>query len=141
MENSFNLARVAFSPGEFAALFGKSQTWGYRKIYSGAVKAITEQGRILIPAAEVERILATAARYEGTKPKKVPQTKEQWQRVAPQLQSAWQIFVQQRRKVLPSVQKTIKPASAAVPRRKMQASGSERQAARARLIRKHGDNR
>lgn len=141
MANSSNLARVAFSPGEFAALFGKSQTWGYRKIYSGAVKAITEQGRILIPAAEVERILATAARYEGIKPKKVPQTKEQWQRVTPQLQSAWQSFVQQRRKSLPSVQKPVKPTPTAVPRRQIPASGSERQAARARLIRKRGDNR
>ena len=139
MANSSNLARVAFSPGEFAALFGKSQTWGYRKIYSGAVKAITEQGRILIPAAEVERILATAARYEGIKPKKAPQTKEQWQRAAPQLQSAWQSFVQQRRKSLPSVQKPLKPAT--VPRRQIPASGSERQAARARLIRKRGGNR
>ena len=63
------LERVAFSPGEFAALFGKSQTWGYRQIYSGKVKAITEHGRILIPAAEVEAILQTAGIYNGLKPK------------------------------------------------------------------------
>ena len=49
--------RVTFSPGEFAALFGKSQTWGYRQIYAGKVKTITEYGRILIPASEVDRIL------------------------------------------------------------------------------------
>ena len=61
--------RVAFSPGEFAALFGKSQTWGYRQIYAGKVKTITEYGRILIPAAEVERVLGTAGVYDGLKPK------------------------------------------------------------------------
>jgi hypothetical protein len=61
--------RVAFSPGEFAALFGKSQTWGYRQIYVGKVKTITEYGRILIPAAEVERVLGTAGVYDGLKPK------------------------------------------------------------------------
>ena len=59
--------RVTFSPGEFAALFGKSQTWGYRQIYAGKVKTITEYGRILIPASEVERILAEAGIYNGEK--------------------------------------------------------------------------
>ena len=63
------MERVAFSPGEFAALFGKSQTWGYRQIYGGKVKTITEHGRILIPAKEVERILGTAGVYNGLKPK------------------------------------------------------------------------
>ena len=38
------LERVAFSPGEFAALFGKEQTLGYRQIYAGKVKAISEHG-------------------------------------------------------------------------------------------------
>ena len=52
--------RVAYSPAEFAALFGKSQTWGYRQIYAGKVKTITQHGRILIPAAVVERILGEA---------------------------------------------------------------------------------
>ena len=62
-----SVKRVAYSPGEFAALFGKSQTWGYRQMYAGKVKAITEHGRILIPAAEVERILAEAGIYNGEK--------------------------------------------------------------------------
>jgi len=59
--------RVAFSPAEFAALFGKSQTWGYRQIYAGKVRTITRHGRILIPAADVERILAEAGIYTGEK--------------------------------------------------------------------------
>lgn len=36
----------AYSPSEFAELFGKSQTWGYRQIYAGKVNAITEHGRV-----------------------------------------------------------------------------------------------
>jgi len=26
--------RVAYSPTEYAALFGRQQTWGYRQLYS-----------------------------------------------------------------------------------------------------------
>ena len=48
-------------------MFGKSQTWGYRQLYAGKVKSITEYGRILIPASEVERILAEAGIYNGEK--------------------------------------------------------------------------
>ena len=61
--------RVAYTPKEFAALFGKSQTWGYRQIQAGKVNAIKDYGRILIPAEEVERVLSSAGRYLGiTKP-------------------------------------------------------------------------
>lgn len=59
--------RVAYTPKEFAALFGKSQTWGYRQIYSGAVASTTEHGRTLIPATEVQKILGTA-QTKGKKP-------------------------------------------------------------------------
>lgn len=90
------MERVTFSPGEFAALFGKSQTWGYRQIYAGKVKAISEYGRILIPASEVERILASAGRYEGRATP--PKTKAELQKLAPVLHSAWQNFLQKRRK-------------------------------------------
>lgn len=84
-----SLERVALSPREFALLFGKEQTWGYRQIYSGKVKAITEYGRILIPAAEIERILKTAGVYDGLKPKV---------RKADGKLEAWQQFIVQRRK-------------------------------------------
>ena len=89
--------RVTFSPGEFATLFGKSQSWGYRQIYAGKVKTITEYGRILIPASEVEKILGTAGRYEGMKAKP-PKSKEEFQRLGPALKNAWQSFLQKRRK-------------------------------------------
>src|SRR5476651_952845 len=85
-----SLKRVVFSPGEFAALFGKSQTWGYRQIYAGKVKTITQHGRILIPAAEIERILAEAGIYNGEK-KRVAKTVSKaalWERVAASLRSA-----------------------------------------------------
>jgi hypothetical protein len=125
---------VAFSPGEFAALFGKSQTWGYRQIYAGKVNAITEYGRMLIPASEVERILATAVRYEGIRPKKAPQTKAQWQQIAPQLESAWQRFVKERRgSAREDAAAAASPAKEAGRRRQPQASGKERQAALNRL--------
>jgi hypothetical protein len=89
--------RVAFSPGEFAELFGKSQTWGYRQIYAGKVEAITEHGRILIPAAEVDKILATAGRYEGLKVK-APKSKEDFRQLKPELRDAWKAFLEKRRK-------------------------------------------
>lgn len=94
------LQRVAYSPGEFAALFGKSQTWGYRQIYAGKVKAITEHGRILVPASEVERILGSAGRYEGQKKKQ--RSKEELEKLKPQLLSAWALFVQTKRVKAPS---------------------------------------
>lgn len=57
--------RMAYSPGEFAALFGKQQTWGYRQLYRGTVKAITQCGRIMIPRSEIDRLLGSAKEYDG----------------------------------------------------------------------------
>ena len=55
--------RFAFSPKEFAATLGKSATFGYRAIYRGWVKPISNAGRMLIPRSEVDRFLARAAEY------------------------------------------------------------------------------
>lgn len=85
--------RAALSPREFAELFGKEQTWGYRQIYSGKVKTITEYGRILIPASEVERILGEAGRYDGLKPKAKKTTQKE-----PDKLDAWRKFVAKQRK-------------------------------------------
>lgn len=63
--------RVALSPAEFAGLFGRSETWGYRQLYSGRVKAIQVSGRLLIPRSEVDRLLAEAAVYTGV-PERAP---------------------------------------------------------------------
>lgn len=96
MHKTDGLKRVAYSPGEFAELFGKSQTWGYRQIYQGKVKAITEHGRILIPAKEVEKVLESAGIYNGLeKPK---QTKARIEKLTPEQKSIWQRFVESRRR-------------------------------------------
>lgn len=87
--------RVAFTPGEFAALFGKSQTWGYRQIYAGKVKVITEYGRTLIAAAEVDRLLASAGIYNGReKPK---EQKARLGKLPEKQRSAWQRFIESKR--------------------------------------------
>jgi hypothetical protein len=59
--------RVGYSPAEFAALFGRSPTWGYRQIYAGRVKPIADCGRIIIPRAEVDSVLARRREYNPTK--------------------------------------------------------------------------
>lgn len=61
--------RVAYSPTEFAALFGRSATWGYRQIYAGRVRPIADCGRLLVPQAEVDSILARRREYNPTEPR------------------------------------------------------------------------
>jgi hypothetical protein len=55
--------RAAFSPAEFAALCGRSPTWGYRQIYAGKLKPIADCGRLLIPRSEVDSFLSRKADY------------------------------------------------------------------------------
>jgi hypothetical protein len=55
--------REGYSPAEFAIKFGRNPSWAYRLLYRGKVKALPDLGRILIPASELERVLATAAPY------------------------------------------------------------------------------
>ncbi len=63
-KQSINLAeRFAVSPGEFAAAMGKSATYGYRAIYRGWVKPISDRGRLMIPISEVHRFLERATEY------------------------------------------------------------------------------
>jgi hypothetical protein len=59
--------RLAYSPAEFAALFGRSATWGYRQIYAGRVKPIADCGRLLVPQTEVDSILARRREYNPTR--------------------------------------------------------------------------
>ena len=49
--------RAALTPREFAAQFGRSQTWAYRLIYAGAIKVIKPAGALLIPRTELDRLL------------------------------------------------------------------------------------
>ena len=55
--------RAAYSPAEFAGSCGKHPSWAYRLLYSGKIHAITDLGRILIPATELERVLSAAECY------------------------------------------------------------------------------
>jgi hypothetical protein len=72
-----SLNRAALSPREFAASFGKHASWAYRLLYSGKIGAITELGRILIPASELQRVLSLAQPYNPKskpKPERKPET-------------------------------------------------------------------
>jgi hypothetical protein len=55
--------RLGYSPAEFGSLFGRSATWGYRQIYAGRVKPISDCGRILVPRSEVDSFLGRRAEY------------------------------------------------------------------------------
>lgn len=88
-------SRVAYSPGEFAKMFGKSQTWGYRQIYAGKVNAITEHGRLLIPAKEVERILESAGIYNGRET--TPGKSQKRKQLNTEQQEIWKRFIELRR--------------------------------------------
>jgi hypothetical protein len=117
---------VAFSPREFAALFGKELTWGYRQLYAGKVKSITEHGRIMIPANEVERILGTAGVYNGLKPKVAKPGKKL---------EGWRRFIADQRKATGGRAKV----TAAPLRGRLPSAGQDaRDAALARLPRSHG---
>lgn len=86
--------RAAYSPKEFAELFGKSQTWGYRQIYAGKVQAITEFGRILIPANEVELVLEKAGIYNGMEKPKAAKARQE--KLNEEQRTIWQRFVKMR---------------------------------------------
>lgn len=55
--------RAAYSPAEFAALFGRKKTWTYRQLYAGRVKGIAIIGQIMIPRTEAERLTSLATEY------------------------------------------------------------------------------
>ena len=61
--------RAAFKIREFAAKFGHHPAWGYRQVYAGNVAVIDVMGQLMIPAREVDRLLALAKPY-GPKPRK-----------------------------------------------------------------------
>jgi hypothetical protein len=61
--------RAAFKIREFAAKFGHHPAWGYRQVYAGNVAVIDVMGQLMIPAREVDRLLALAKPY-NPKPRK-----------------------------------------------------------------------
>lgn len=55
--------RAAYTPREFAGIFGKSQSWAYRRLYDNTVRAVKVGGVTLIPSDEVQRLLSGAGLY------------------------------------------------------------------------------
>jgi hypothetical protein len=72
-----SIFRTAYSPSEFAKSCNRHPSWGYRQLYSGRIKAVTVLGRILIPASELDRIMATAAAYNPTPKKRATKAPKQ----------------------------------------------------------------
>jgi len=56
-----NVDRVALSPTEFGAAFGKSRSWAYRMIYDGKIRTIQGLGSVMIPSSELERLTSQAS--------------------------------------------------------------------------------
>jgi hypothetical protein len=75
-EPTRNTMRAAYSLKEFAASCGRHPSWAYRLLYAGKVKAVTDLGRVLIPAHELERILSCAAPYNPQPRKAKPRLAE-----------------------------------------------------------------
>jgi hypothetical protein len=73
-QDTDSIPRAAYSPAEFAAACGRHATWTYRLLYSRKIHAITELGRLLIPASELQRVLNLAQPYDP-KPKPKRETK------------------------------------------------------------------
>ena len=82
--------KVSYTPAEFAALFGKERTWGYRQIYAGKVNAVTVFGSIMIPVEEVEKAMKGASRYgvSGNAVKRRAEKKTQ-RKIVKEANSAW----------------------------------------------------
>lgn len=64
-EGSGGLCRLAYTVAEFAALFGRSQTWGYRRVYAGEVVALEIGGRAMITREEILRFMSSLKEFPG----------------------------------------------------------------------------
>jgi hypothetical protein len=69
-------SRAAYSPAEFAAMCGRHASWAYRLLSGGKIRAVTQLGRLLIPASELQRVLSLAEPY-NPQPKQEPQRKRE----------------------------------------------------------------
>jgi hypothetical protein len=56
--------RAAHSLRQFAAMFGREQSWAYRRMYDGDIKVFKgPDGQFMVPHSEVERLLSQATTY------------------------------------------------------------------------------
>jgi len=91
--------KPAYTPAEFAALFGKERTWGYRQIYAGKVNAVTIFGSIMIPVEEVEKVMAGASRYGvagNAITRRTPKKKAAKRKITQARNSAWKKYLSHR---------------------------------------------
>jgi len=63
--STFSRQPYSVFAGRICSPIWEHQTWGYRQLCRGTVKAITQCGRIMIPRAEVDRLLCSAKPYNG----------------------------------------------------------------------------
>jgi len=56
--------RLAYTPAEFAAMFGKSKTWTYRLLYAGKIRRIKGAPSVLIPHSELQLFVGQTIRHE-----------------------------------------------------------------------------
>jgi hypothetical protein len=68
--------RAAFKIREFAAKFGHHPAWAYRQVYAGNVAVIDVMGQLMVPAGEVDRLLALAKPYDPKPRKAKPEKRE-----------------------------------------------------------------
>jgi hypothetical protein len=64
---SSTIPRIAFSVKEAAAAFGKKPLWLYRKVYKGEVRVLSPNGQLMIPARELEKLVAKTRVYQPRK--------------------------------------------------------------------------
>ena len=101
--------KATYTPAEFAALFGKERTWGYRQLYAGKVKAITKLGLTLIPQSEVDKLLEGAERYRGAPSHTKRVAKKRAKKTTPVSKGAknWTAALKQRKKHAPPPQSSV----------------------------------
>lgn len=109
--------KATYTAAEFAALFGKERTWGYRQLYAGKVKAITKLGQTLIPQSEVDKLLNGAERYLGAPSHTKRVAKRQAKKKMPVSKGAkkWTAALKQRKKHAPPQQSSARSEDAHTP--------------------------
>lgn len=58
MESSSAVPRLAYTVPETSTALGISRAAAYHYVRAGAIRAVKVQGRYLVPAAELDRLLA-----------------------------------------------------------------------------------
>ena len=111
------MEKATYTPAEFAAVFGKERTWGYRQLYAGKVKAITKLGQTQIPRSEVEKLLSGAERYSGAPSHTKRAARKQAKKKTSGSKGAkkWTAAIKQRKKHAPQQQSSARSEDVHTP--------------------------